>query len=533
MTPSPLNAGIIAVAIALLIPQALRYLREVRPGIATPPTSPTATQKAQAHEVATSLLDIYETLAEMRYLDPDSIQRGPHNITSIETLYTSNNIYLDPTIIYLYSILPYIGEPSVSVSDFLHGGTFIDFRDPGYMHENRDPFYASPEGDDFDSENGPYMRPWMTALSRLGNHGSVIIYDARLYRIWIIDQEGWETTDPFFEGQEPDEGVKEGTNQNCFEHIPSRPAGNVLSDINKWYRELVVLPGGGEYSGSTWNDPEIDLRAIYRKNGWPDAFDGDAFEVDKARAESHSRARYDAEEPRRAVKKFQDWREYLTQKVDEQRQRIESANSVDEEWIARFEHWSADLALQRVVEDAESADEAFAQRCPRGVCYKDNDLVVWAAELLRQDVKYKTRSARDDRRSAEEARDLDPEHARGLEAAARIAEKEANVLQTAYEAAVADLERLCPGKTFMDVSGRESLDEEDLATSIGKIKEKIKALVLEVERASEFAKRVPPDAVQAKAMAEDRIRDFEKRVEFERGTISRLEGWLIEHGNDE
>ncbi|RDW93402.1 uncharacterized protein DSM5745_00724 [Aspergillus mulundensis] len=510
---------------ALLIPQALRYLNVAN--------SPSATRKAQAQEVASLLLNIYETLAEMRYLDSDSIQRGPHNITAIETLYSSNNIHLDPAIIYLYSILPYIGEPSVGVTDFFHGGTFIDFRDEESIDENRDPFYASPEGTDFSAANGPYMRPWMTALSRLGNHGSVTIYDAKEHRIWIIDQEGWGTTDPFFDGEELDQDIKEGTNRNSFEHLPSRPAGDVLRDINRWYRELVELPGGGEYSGGAWNDPEIDLRALYRKNGWPDAFDGDAFEVDKARAEFSLRARYDAEEPRRAVERFRDWRGHLTQKIDEQRQLIESARSMDEELIARFESWSAELALQRVIEEAETAEEVFARRCPGGVCFKDEELVIWEAELLRQEVKYKRRSVGDDRQSAKEVRESDPEHTRGLEVAAGVAEKEANVYQKAYEAAVRDAELLCPGKAFIDVSGRESLDEVDLATSITKLQAKIEALEMEVGRASEFARRVPDEADQARGMAEERIRDFEKRVEFERETVTRLEGWLAERGDEQ
>jgi hypothetical protein len=66
----------------------------------------TTSQKAQLHEVADLMLEIYRTLARMRYLDSSWIYEGPHNIDALLPMYHSCG--LDASIIYLYSILPYI-----------------------------------------------------------------------------------------------------------------------------------------------------------------------------------------------------------------------------------------------------------------------------------------------------------------------------------------------------------------------------------------------------------------------------------------
>ncbi|KAL4983859.1 hypothetical protein BDW68DRAFT_190961 [Aspergillus falconensis] len=508
----PPFSSLVVLILTLLIPATLHYLA------ASPENSSTPIQKAELDEVASMMLDIYQTLAEMRYLDPDSIQEGPHDLSSIRSLYQSNNINLDPAILYLYSILPYIGEPSIGVTDFFHGGTFADFRDEEYIDENRDPFYASLEGEDFEAENGPYMMQWMTALSRLGNHGSVLIYDARLHRVWVIDQEGWWTTDP---GVEYDDQGRQGempANRNSIEHFPSRSAGDVLWDINRWYRELAELPGGGEYSGARWNDDEIDLRSLYRKNGWPDAFDGEGFEVDKARAWSASTARYRADGPRIDTERLRQWREGLTQKLEQHRRDIENAASMDEEWAFRFEAWRTERSLEKVIEESNEQEKIFARQCP-------------GAELLRQEVRHKRQSIEDNRNRAEECRVSGPERAWKLEVEARIEENEANIYQKAYEAAVADVERLCPWKTFSDVSGRESLDEEDISTTICRLKKTVVGLEKEIEEVIAWARQVPDEGVQTKALVQEMVRVLEGRVKSEEA-LARVEGWWAENGDE-
>lgn len=83
-------------------------------------------QKAQLHEVAQFMLGIYQTLAQMRYLDPKTIQTGPHDISKMRPVYEKHG--LDPAIIYLYSILPYVDSRIANTSLF-DGSSFMDFRD--------------------------------------------------------------------------------------------------------------------------------------------------------------------------------------------------------------------------------------------------------------------------------------------------------------------------------------------------------------------------------------------------------------------
>jgi hypothetical protein len=192
--------------------------------------------------------------------------------------------YLDPSLIHLYSILPYIGAPSRGVTDFFRGSDFSNFRDAEQLEQSRDPYYADPEGDYFDAEYGPYMRPWVTPLSRLGNHGSVILCDARAHRIRIVDQEWWDSTDEWWDSTDP--GIDEETritakrkaesmtNQNSFEYFASRPAGDVLRDINRWCRVLKILPGGGE---NTWLGWSVVLELL----SWP-SFESDNYRAGQA-----------------------------------------------------------------------------------------------------------------------------------------------------------------------------------------------------------------------------------------------------------
>ncbi|KAJ5115671.1 hypothetical protein N7456_000019 [Penicillium angulare] len=237
-------------------------------------------EKDRLHKVADLMLEIYEELAKMRYIQPAGIQHGPHNITHLESAY--DELDLDPSVKYLYSILPYIDTIAAGQDSFTQIGEFADFRDIEQAEQGRDPFYGDPSEPNFEDEDGPYIKPWVTPLTSLGNHGSVLLYDTRRHVIWIIDQESWDTTDPALEGYPTKEPTS--LNQNSFEHIPYRAAESVLRDILGWYRSLHWIPGGGEGTGLEWDIYTLPLEKLYRENGWPHSFDGDSFEVAQMRS---------------------------------------------------------------------------------------------------------------------------------------------------------------------------------------------------------------------------------------------------------
>ncbi|KAJ5720195.1 hypothetical protein N7493_007073 [Penicillium malachiteum] len=198
-------------------------------------------QQSRLQRVADLMLDIYQELVRMRYLHPAGIQLGPHNMTHLDEAY--DELELDASVKYLYSILPYVDTFGSGQQSFSQLGEFADFRDIDQAEQGRNPFYGSLSDPNFEDEEGPYMKPWVTPLTNLGNHGSVMLYDTRRHVIWIIDQEGWETTDPALEDHPRKES--ESLNMNSFEHIMHRPAESVLRDIVQYYRSLEWIPGGG------------------------------------------------------------------------------------------------------------------------------------------------------------------------------------------------------------------------------------------------------------------------------------------------
>ncbi|RAH61462.1 hypothetical protein BO85DRAFT_475540 [Aspergillus piperis CBS 112811] len=265
-------------------------------------------QKAQLHEVAHFMLKIYQTLAQMRYLDPKTIQTGPHDISKMRPVYEKHG--LDPAIIYLYSILPYVDSQIANTSLF-DGSSFMDFRDESCVEDGRDPLCPGPSEEDGD---GPYMRPWMTALSQMGSHTSVIIHDARKHRIWIPDPVENCSCDPAL--YDVPHEAPESEKRTNFEHLPSRPAGD-------------VLPGGSDDSCIEWDAGRLEVKGLYRMHGWPGNFDGDAFQVDQLRALDM----ISVEESDRKIARLQ--------------KSLAAAKSKDEEWVFRMELWKAERSFRR------------------------------------------------------------------------------------------------------------------------------------------------------------------------------------------
>lgn len=408
---------------------------------------PSPRQKARLQQVADLMLDIYETLAEMRYLDPVGIERGPHNIEGLRGL--DEELGLDPSIIYLYSILPYINTDEAGKLDFFHGGTFADFRNPDEVRQGRDEFFAEPEGDNFDDEGGPYMRPWFTPLSHLGNHQSVIIYDARKHRIWIIDQEGGDSTDLALKNV-PGANTEPPNCNNRIECVASRPATDVLWDINRWFRTFEDFPGSnGDNLDAEWSPWDIDLKALYQKHGWPDHFDGDAFQVDQARAAAAIYAKGLAEGPLRELETFQRWESSVKEEIEKYRNDIRLAKTKEKGWDAKYEQTRKRKAV--ITEKKEEAQRGVDRFCPNGLCQKKEDLPLWEAEALREEYEW----AQDDLNKVTD----DPEMARENHIHFRHAEQAFKIHKKAYEDSKAEAELLCPGRTFESATGMKQLGQ--------------------------------------------------------------------------
>ncbi|KAK7957137.1 uncharacterized protein PG986_006359 [Apiospora aurea] len=196
-----------------------------------------ARQKAKLHRVADLLLVIYQTLVEMRYLEPDEVQPGPHDVSALVPLYES--LGLAPAVVYLYSILPYVRlhQDRQHETPFFLGGDFADFRNKADVERGRDPIYNSPEGDDWRADNGPYMRPWYTALSHCGWRRCVIVYDTRSDEICIVHMGGGWCADPNIQNRwvdkeeaEREDEEEDGDDEGCVATTQETDGGDANAD---------------------------------------------------------------------------------------------------------------------------------------------------------------------------------------------------------------------------------------------------------------------------------------------------------------
>ncbi|KAF7550318.1 hypothetical protein G7Z17_g5789 [Cylindrodendrum hubeiense] len=521
----------------------------------------TPTQKAQLHEVAELMLEIYKTLARMQYLDPAWILPGPHNIDAFVPMYRSHG--LDDSMIYLYSILPYVDNTGTEGLDFFQGGGFADFRTAADVEQSRDPFYADSEED--------AMRPWMTPLSMLGNHKCVIIYSAKKHCIWILDQESggsydhglrglltnyiskedseeegsdWETeegeseqgTERSEEDVEDSDEDKEESNQGAdsreegtegsdedakdsdedmedsegiYDEADSRPAGEVLRDIIRWYHDLTETPGGGENSGSQWE--KETTKPLYRKHGWPgDDFDGDAFLVDLVRANAARSAEWAAEEPLRKVAELEGWLQHDDGLFNRQLQdRLAAAKTVDEEWLARWELWQVERGNERAARQRLETEKTAARLCPNGQAQRPEDLPLWELEQLRGENSWQQDNLERVRQETRDTQQSEQDGGRAVQLRLRHAEQQASIYQKAYEASQLDADRLCPGKTFKLTTGFENVDRQNVTQQIEELAQDEESARQEVEDTRVWISQLPDGADQAKTLAEDNIQMME------------------------
>jgi hypothetical protein len=356
----------------------------------------------------------------------------------------------------------------------------------------------------------------------------------------ITDQEEDVTYDEGFEHVEEltSSEQKEAaniTNENSLENAKSRAAGDVLRDVNAWYRALKELPGQGEYNH--WLDPAI-LRPLYRNNGWPDAFDGDALEVAMARADATERARYKAEEPLRQVECYDGWMEYPQRDIERYQQDISSATTPNAEWTARFALWKAEETLSRNTKDLADAKQKAEKLCPNGVAIKPGDEPLWEMEWLRIGVKGKRSSIKhapnlDDDPKLQAEFEKNPRLRPHLAARNARDLHELALLEKALAASTADAERLCPGRSFAEATGIKSLGGSSTGVEVQVHEELIRYFERYIREVREFGAKVPKEAVEATEAVEKEVRGIEEAIAGCRRDIERAVKWVAEHGEDE
>lgn len=79
---------------------------------------------ARTTEVAGYMADIYNTLADMKYIDPVGIEYGPHDILIGPRIADK----ISPEIQQLWSKMPYVDKTEAGQADLIYGSQFVDFR---------------------------------------------------------------------------------------------------------------------------------------------------------------------------------------------------------------------------------------------------------------------------------------------------------------------------------------------------------------------------------------------------------------------
>ncbi|KAF2159999.1 hypothetical protein M409DRAFT_29612 [Zasmidium cellare ATCC 36951] len=544
-----------------------------------------AEQQARLHEVADLMLTIYTTLAEMRYVRPVGIIKGPHDITDMRETYTKHK--LSPEIIYLYSILPYIDTDLADAGDFFQGGEFYNHMDPRQVERGRDPCYSSPR-EGFDVEQGEYMHPWYTPLSNCGNHSSIIVYDARGHRIWILDQIQRNSTDPFFcplwygevvkaesnwgdnEGSEGSsefwddedqldqtelDGLKadraeeieydEGfdiveqmsewdrpqalnlTNQNSLELIFSRDATDALRDINQYYRDLKEIPGQGEHTRGIWQTPKL-VRPLYPKNGWPDDFNGDGFEIDMIRADAAKRARHFSKMPLQQVRRCERWAP--SPETEKHKHQAENASDLDAKWGARFKLFEEEGHKMWNDRQLQRAREKVAKYGRDGKAQREEDLPLWEYEQMRVDMSGSAeRTQRPE--NWKDAYGDDEKSIRILEIKHQHHIDRLTLHERALASPKADAERLCPGWTFQEATGMKSLGPPEMSTKIERTKDVLAYSQKYFDMIREFAESVPKEATEATKAVSAHMKRWERDVFNRQESLKKYEERLKAHGN--
>lgn len=263
--------------------------------------------------------------------------------------------------------------------------------------------------------------------------------------------------------------------------------------------------------------PEM-LRLLYLKNGWPKNFDGDAFEVDMARAHCAERASYSSEEPIRKVKSVEQWSKYNNHDIERHSQELANADDDDTKWTARFKIWQAEQRRIRNQTALKEHKEEANLRCPDAICQREEDLPLWELEWLRMDTQ--SNHARQDRCGPKDG-PLSPDQ--------RRKQRKAAVYTKAYEASAADAKRLCPGRTFEQATVTTSLGRQDTKTPVGQHTDQTDSSKSEMQKVKEWAAQLPEngDLPKTRQLIDVRIKQCEK---FERCPGKR-EKWLAEHGD--
>jgi hypothetical protein len=184
------------------------------------------------------------------------------------------------------------------------------------------------------------------------------------------------------EDEDEDEDEEE---ENRWDEMDARPAPNVLRDIARWYRQLIEVPGGGEYSGCEWY--EETARPLYIKHGWLSGnFNGDAFLVDQARAVAMDHVNDDLEQLAREVRTLEchieEHEKGELEAKEERQKKLAAAKNADGKWAVRWEEWQQEWRSRKLREKLEAAQREVVEGEPTAEALALAELRYFESEII-------------------------------------------------------------------------------------------------------------------------------------------------------
>ncbi|THY68366.1 hypothetical protein D6C97_00285 [Aureobasidium pullulans] len=243
-------------------------------------------------EIARSVEDLFRLWIGMRWLPEDQVHFAPHTSKPIN-IKEAARLGISKQVVDLYQLLPYVQEDVKTRfghwdggAYYLFGGVFLDLRggdvnwlDSCVLPASDLPFITCYLGEGerpgWDDGNGGYIKPHYAVLSKCGNHNTIIVVDTKTYQLWAVDQDG-EVQDPAFRCKWDD---FRGSAWWDLSQYPNRPAVKFFQDMKSRHETLRYIPGGIDNP----NDWEFyEYNSLYRRCGWPYAFDVSKFEDENA-----------------------------------------------------------------------------------------------------------------------------------------------------------------------------------------------------------------------------------------------------------
>lgn len=364
--------------------------------------------ESQLQQVASLLDDIYMTMINMTFLPSTAIHRGPHQINT-----TAITCKRDQSVLRLMEIMPYIDnfetteKEEVYRRDWLQGGEFIDYRKPEYLEEGCDPLRT--KGTIYHD-----VTPTTIPLTSWGNGGWngdrtwVLIYHTDLNAIRVFEGEDWETLhDEDVNG--PAWSLKDTTGIGLFTHSVEHPLAAVSKDLVGWqqwfdaptllrrilnaYQSLAWTPWESSSQRDTLNREEgwgvnvTVIKDMLRKNGWPDTFDPDQFNVDLMRAK-HKPSKYGlAEAAYKRIEELKGGKEEIGEmdigviaSLNRDISSLEAKNAKEKDeqqrWTNVFRIQSQHWRLERLLAELAAAKKTITELCPDGECIKPGDEIL-------------------------------------------------------------------------------------------------------------------------------------------------------------